>query len=75
METILTYARKNKKMLHVVITGRGKPTAFNMTALDLDNSIKRHCLWYNTMESSKTYDDFSMQINLLNGIRYDIMLY
>lgn len=76
MENIVTYAKKNKKMLHVVISGRGdQPDAFNMTASELEKSIQRHCLWYNTMQSSSTWDDFSMQIHLLNGIKFDIMLY
>lgn len=76
MENIITYAKKNNRKLHVVITGRGgKADSFNMTANELEKSVQRHCLWYNTMETSKTWDDFSMQINLLNGIKFDIMLY
>lgn len=75
-ENILTYARRHNKKLHVVITGRDKESAvFNMTAKELDKSIQRHCLWYDTMKSSESFNEFSMQINLLNGIRFDIMLW
>lgn len=75
-DNIVTYARRNNKRLHVTITGRGsEANSFNMTAQELDKSIRRHCMWYNTMKSSETYDDFSMQINLLNGIKFEIMLY
>ena len=73
---LIQYAKRNNKLLHVTITGRGdKADSFNMTVDELMKSIRRHCVYYSTMESSKTYDDFSMQINLLNGIRFDIMLY